>query len=285
MASSRYGRDVSGSDQEADLTSSDLSYLDEWEPMPGLDMGRRYANAPIAQAILQFHVSTPDGLQLGELSSFDFGDAFGEPSPIFSLEGQFQFTDGTVATTTREDQVGFAFVRDDGDRVIQVGTRWFTFVWIRSYSEWAEFLGQAESAWLQYREVARPEIVTGVGVRFVNRIPMPQRAVEIKDYLRMSVDVPAYLPQGVGSLFMQVDIPLPKQDVTATITSSMLPADDEVGPGGGLLLDIDVKAPLDASVADEQFSQVLQSTLNRLRLAKNYVFEACITDATRGLIS
>jgi uncharacterized protein (TIGR04255 family) len=272
------------SHQEAALSSSDLSYLDEWEPMPGLDMGRRYKKAPISQAILQFHVTAPDSLKLGDLSGLVFGDNFGEPNPIFSLEGQFQFTDGQVASQTREDQVGFAFVREGGDRVVQAGARWFTFVWVRNYTDWVDFLREAEAAWLKYRQVAGPEYLTDVGVRFVNRIPMPERAVEIKDYLRLSVDVPAYLPQSVNSLFMQVDVPLPQQNVTATITSSMLPADDEVGPGGGLLLDIDVKAPLGMPVTDERFDDSLRATLQRLRLAKNYVFEACITDATRGLI-
>jgi len=38
--------------------------LSDWEAMPGLDMGRRYAKAPIAEAIVEFHVSTPDDLAL-----------------------------------------------------------------------------------------------------------------------------------------------------------------------------------------------------------------------------
>jgi len=133
-----------------------------------------------------------------------------------------------------------------------------------------------------YCEAAMPSFLRGIGVRFVNHVELPDHSVEIKDYMRMSVDIPAYLPQQVSHLFLQVDIPLEQLQAAATVTSALLPSNHV---GGLMLLDIDVKAGVMLETSDPVFDQTVTATLNRLRLAKNLVFEACITDATRGLIS
>ena len=112
---------------------------------------------------------------------------------------------------------------------------------------------------------------------------MPPRSIEVKDYLRLSVDIPAYLPQTMTSLFLQVDIPLPTQQAQAIVTSTLIPGAAH-HPPGWLVLDIDVKAPVAGDTSSSDFAEQITTTLNRLRLAKNFVFEACVTDATRGLM-
>ena len=74
-------------------------------------------------------------------------------------------------------------------------------------------------------------------------------------------------------------MPLPALEVSATITSSLLPVRPDVTT---LILDIDTwrDAPAGESATDD----AIAGHLATLRQAKNYVFEACITDATRGLI-
>jgi uncharacterized protein (TIGR04255 family) len=52
-----------------------------------------------------------------------------------------------------------------------------------------------------------------------------------------------------------------------------------------LILDIDAWREVDISFATSVGEERLREALNELHDAKNYVFEACITDATRGLIS
>lgn len=250
--------------------------------MPGLDLGRRYESAPIAQAIMEFYVASADDLTLDQLSSLQFGDEYGEPDTIYQLQSQVQRTvDGGLTHETREDRIGFAFTRSDGSRRVEVAQDRFTFFWLSSYTDWRDFYNEVEAAWTRFRDLAKPQMLRGIGVRFVNHIPLPTRPVEIKDYLRLAVDVPAYLPQEIRSLFLQVEMPLPQMGADVTITSALLP---EIDPGGAILLDIDVKTAVEARPGDDQFDSVVSSTLDRLRLAKNYVFEACITDATRGMI-
>lgn len=256
--------------------------MDGWEHIPGLDLGRRYKNAPIVEAIVEFRVTT-DGLRLERLADLDFGPNYRSPETVYTVEQEVSFGEGGVSAETRDSQVGFAFNTEGAKRTVQVTATSFGFIWRGEYSHWEDFIGEVESAWETYRAVAVPAFVGAIGVRFVNHIPMPPRPIEIKDYLRMSVDIPAQLPQTLTSLFLQVDIPLPEQHAQATVTSTMILGTPEQ-PAGWLVLDIDVKAPVGADTSAPTFGDTITATLDRLRLAKNYVFEACVTDATRGLM-
>lgn len=262
-----------------------MAYLNEWEPVAGLSLGHRYSKAPIVQAIVEFRVTTPEHLALSRLAALDFGEDYETPTPIYKVEGRIEVGEGLPpSTSTRESQVGLSFSRHTPASTVHASDSAFAFIRGERYTHWGDFIAEVERAWLVYRSVAQPSSVDSMGVRFVNHIPMPNKPVEIKDYLRTSIDISAYLPQAVENMFMQVEIPLPKQHASAMITSAILDGTAE-NPGGYLLLDVDVKTTVASDTSAAGFDELISTTLDRLRLAKNYVFEACITDATRGLIA
>jgi uncharacterized protein (TIGR04255 family) len=252
-----------------------------------MTMGRQYKNAPIVEAIVEFKVDTPEDLAIMLLADLELGDEFTNTNPTYQFQGSLEVEpDSGEVKSAGATSTHLGFTHDTAEREHSVLTSptSYAFVSRTSYTHWGDFITEAERLWEVYKAAAAPRQVTAIGVRFVNHIPMPTRPVEIKDYLRTSVDLSAYLPQAVSSLFMQVDVPLDEFGVTATITSAILDQSSK-HPGGALLLDIDVKAPLqDGDTAAPGFNQEVTSTLTKLRLAKNFVFEACITDATRGVI-
>jgi uncharacterized protein (TIGR04255 family) len=252
---------------------------------PGLELGRHYDHAPIVEAIVEFYVDAADDVTLDALAQLPLGEDYPEPAPMFTINTQLQVVDGEMTSESSEDRVGQIFNRRDQARTVVAGLDRFAFTSRGDYTDWETFIAEVERSWLIYKAAVNPSFISRAGVRFVNQIQLPARSVEIKDYLRTSVDISAYLPQAVSGLFMQVDIPIPDLGVDATLTSAML-TDNEANPGQhGLLLDIDVKMSLSLDARDPGFSNQLSRTLATLRLAKNYMFEACITDATRGLIS
>jgi uncharacterized protein (TIGR04255 family) len=256
------------------------------QAVPGLKIGRRYTNAPITQAILEFRTTVPVAVPDRVLAELAFGDDYQLPRPIYNLRSEVAVAeggDGEPTVDTEHTRVGYHYDRHDHSRSIHVANDHFTFIWLANYIDWPAFLGEAETAWLRFREAVEPVTVDLVATRFINEIALPDEPVELNDYLRVAVDVPAYLPQSINRMFIQFDVPLTRLGCEVTITAALLdPTPDRIG--GGLLLDADVKAPLGVATTDEHFNDSLQATLDRLRIAKNYVFEACITDATRRLI-
>jgi hypothetical protein len=196
----------------------------------------------------------------------DFPDA----AQIVFVTSEIQLGPSDVVGQASGQHKGFAFRRKDGQRVVQAQLDRFSFSWLAPYGDWEAF-------------VARPGEATRLGIRFVNKIDIDRPSVEIKDYLRTTVDISPYLPQALLGYFMQVDIPLPRHEAVARVVSTIVsPKDPE---GTSLILDIDTWRDVSVDLTTEDTRQSLLGYLGVLRSAKNYVFEACITDATRGVIT
>lgn len=258
-----------------------------------ITIGQSYPRAPIVEATLDLRVQSredtgSDDDEFELLASLYSGDAeFEDPTPLYTFSSNLTVDAGdTVIGRMPGRQIGYTFKKADETALIRANIDRYAYSRLGLYTDWSEFLKDAEQYWNRYRNLIDPAMVSAVGVRFVNRIVVPKPAIEIKDYLRTSVDVSPYLPQMIAGYFVQVGVPLEEYRAEAVITTALGDSDqDEEDSSTSLILDIDVRSSEELDVAAGDFDQSLLGVLSRLRDAKNFVFEACITDATRGLIS
>lgn len=247
--------------------------------------GEHYERAPIIEALVELRVISdvevgPDKL----LSVMDGVPGYVPAETLVSVQGELQILANEVQARASGTQIGFRWCSEDGKHVVQARPDVFVFSRLAPYDRWESLLIEVEVAWLRYKAVVEPTTVVGASVRFINRIDVPsERPVEIKDYLRLSVDVPPYLPQVMLGMYMQVAVPLPQHEgAVANVISTLAPPQE--GMHSALILDINAQVSTMINITDDKFEQQIQHVLATLRNAKNYVFEACITDATRGLI-
>jgi uncharacterized protein (TIGR04255 family) len=106
---------------------------------------------------------------------------------------------------------------------------------------------------------------------------MPMR--DFRDFIRLYPEVSADLTQQLAGFFLQVQIPQEDLGAMLLLNEAMVPPS---GPNvTSVVLDIDVfKQGLKLESDDEVWN-----TLEVLRLRKNLVFEGCITNNMRELIS
>lgn len=247
--------------------------------------GHRYSSAPIVEASIDLRVTLPHGTELDQLAAVYAGNVeMTGPEPFYAFSPDLTIDDGDeIVGTTSGKQLGYTFKAIDESFIVRSNLDRFSYSQLGIYTKWSDFLHRAEVRWEGYREALSPAVVSSVGVRFVNRIDIRKPQIEIKDYLRTSVDISPYLPQAVSGYFAQVGVPLPDFGAKSTITSAIVDSDE---PGvTSLILDIDVTREVSLIPESPTFEKDLLATLARLREAKNFVFEACITDATRGLMS
>ncbi|MDO2381611.1 TIGR04255 family protein [Rhodococcus electrodiphilus] len=250
------------------------------ETPPTSDHSKRYKNPPIVEAILDLRVRLPEGVSVETLYDlYGHEQGFGPSRPIYPLEQSLDEEGRAVQPAP----VGYSFESVDRECVVHASLDRFSVSKLPPYTSWGDFLARAEAAWSSYRKVATPVSVVAIGVRFVNRIDVPQPAMEIDDYLRTSVKLSPDLPQTVAGFYMQVAVPLEQYQAQATIISGIAEPPEE--GYASLVLDIDVTTRAALATSEERFNDALLEALGKLRDAKNYVFESCITDATRGLIS
>lgn len=268
---------------------------DEVPTLPGyIDIGHQYSRAPIIEATIDLRVDSGDAAapladeeHFAKLSRiYPSGDAgFDAPTPLYTFSSNLTVDDGdTIVGRAPGRQIGFTFRKQDGSAVIRANIDRYAFTRLTPYTDWDDFLKDAEASWALYRDAVSPSQVTTVGVRFVNRIVVPKSIVEIKDYLRLTADVPPYLPQWTTGYFLQVGIPLEEFDAEAMVTTALTDREEGEDDYTILILDIDVRSHVGLDVSGDNFDVQLLGKLAKLRVAKNFVFEACITDATRGLI-
>lgn len=244
---------------------------------------RHYKHAPIVEALIDLQVEYPALPQESQ-----FYDCAGNLSKLFPIvvpihHFQFDLADGagSPAPVVKSDMnaIGLRLDNPDETRVLQIQQRGFTYSHLPPYSRWLEFRSEAESLWSTFREKLLPSAVTRVGVRNINRIAVPSSPVDFDTYFNLSPRLPKNMNQTVAGCYMQ--LVLPQADISpqasAVINFALEPSQY---PGKlSFLLDIE----LFCACRFEASSEEIWVMLDKLRVRKNELFEACITDKTRGL--
>jgi uncharacterized protein (TIGR04255 family) len=185
-----------------------------------------------------------------------------------------------VATPRVIHQGGLRLASAQNDRVLLLQPRGLTFSHMPPYSEWKTFRDEAAELWKSFVRLAKPDAVTRTALRYINRFGIPQRRFELSDYFAFRFELPGGIPQDVSSFFVQCQ--MPQADIGSDVTAIVNLGSAGTDPSGSqyILLDFDVftTRQLDAR------SDAVIELLDQLRVRKNELFEACITDRARELI-
>jgi len=196
--------------------------------------------------------------------------------------GHIGIQERAVTAGATGTEAGLVLTSGDGKRIAQVRLDGFAFSQLAPYDTWDVFHDEAMRLWRVYCQVASPESVSRLGVRYINRLDIPSAIIEIKDYVRTFPEISPDLPQALAGYFMQVQVPL--RDFSASVYINSTIVEPPKPNTTSLILDIDTFREVNLSDASDAFSDDLEAGLSELRRAKNFVFEACITPATREMI-
>jgi uncharacterized protein (TIGR04255 family) len=242
--------------------------------------GRHYDKAPIKEAIIDIQIENPSSLALDNFEKLEIppqGYAGRQKVMMGQLRGQFER--GILTATANQNQLGYAFVGGEEKHVIQFKVNGFTFSRLAPYQTWEQLRNEAKTLWERYRQVVGPIPVVRVGLRYVNQLDLPMPIRDFRDFIRFYPEISADLPQLMAGFFLQVQIPQEDLGAMLFLNGAMVPPS---GPDvASVVLDIDVFKQGLKLESDGEIWDMLEA----LRLRKNLIFEACITNNTRELIS
>lgn len=244
-----------------------------------MDMENHYSKAPITEALLDIQIEAPEGLTPSALVPCQdrVRDEYPTQRELKAAFAQLDFGQ-EVSASTRSQDLGYAFVSGDGKQLFQVRTNGFTANRLAPYSRWEDFSKEARRLWDIYRETAKPKQVTRVALRYINRIDIPQPVAELKDYFNTIPEVAPKLPQSMAGFFMQIMLPLPDAKAAVNIVETLV---EPPRPGViSVLLDLDLFRTTELPNSEEELWEVFEV----LRVQKNEVFRACITEKTEEMI-
>ncbi len=243
-------------------------------------MSRKYKNPPLIEAVCEFQfdpqpewdIALP-GLVYGELK-----ETFPIREPV---AGEIEFTLTASAEAGVQPQVHtvtdrIRFLRKDRKALVQVGPHLLTVNHLKPYPTWEEYLPLIEAAYGVYRSVAQPQGLSRIGLRYINRIEIPEQNVTIEDYFQFNPHLGQALPQNIASFIVGVQFIYDSTDALRVQMVSALPEHPECI---GMVLDLDYSLLAPQKVGLEDIPGWLQVAHDRIE----QVFEACLTDKLRAI--
>lgn len=235
---------------------------------------------PIVEALIDLRVEPRHDLSVDELATLQglLGkDKF--PHVVKQVASTIQLTEPPNDLVSSNQLSGWLFRSADHAQAVQAQHDGFAYSRLAPYTSWDDLLTNAKERWLQYVQIANPQRVKRVAVRYINRIELPHPVADFSEWIRMFPNVPESLPQGIAEVFQRLVIPIPgHEQVMAIVTLGLEPyrIDDKIVV---VIFDIDIFRV----AAWPIYGDGVWRALDSLRLLKNEFFFAYLTPRTLEL--
>lgn len=175
---------------------------------------------------------------------------------------------------------GIRFRSSDEKHIAQFNRDGFVFSRFEPYKDWQQLSNEGLKLWKVFKELAQPAEIPRIGLRFINRMLLPQGQLRFEDYMHPA-PVP---PMGMGLPFQgfmhHETLAVPGRPYAITVIRTIQVPPHSGGPGVALILDIDVFTTQGFELLDDA---MLLHRLKEMRWLKNKVFFGSITEKAREL--
>jgi len=239
-----------------------------------------YPNAPITEAVIEIKFAKP-------LDSTDLDKANGKFTSDYPQHQNVQTFNVNLTLPNSQPVAPTAeFDREVGHRHASVDMTELLLIWrsafmlsqLAPYPGWDFFLNRFRRDWTTWKRVVGFREISRIGVRYINRIDIPVSGpiVEHEAFLNVYPKVPDIFGP-LGAYAVQAVVPIHDIGCKLTLNSAAVPS--PILDHASFLFDQDIAKEADPPQSDE----AIYDLLNNIRVQKNKVFEACITNRAREL--
>lgn len=242
-----------------------------------------YKKPPITEAVIEVRFAEPMELTQREKFIASFAPFYPHQQMIRNLALSVQVPPGTDEQPVEQmaqinPQLGHRRSSTDLTEILLLWPTNFIVSQLAPYPGWESFFARFARDWKTWKKVAGYRSITRIGVRFINRIDIPitEGIVEEAEYM----NVFPRLPDSFGPLAgygVQARTPIRDIECNLTVNSAAVPS-PLIGHGS-FVLDIDIAREANVPQSDHEITNLL----GRVRIKKNEIFEACVTDKAREL--
>jgi uncharacterized protein (TIGR04255 family) len=237
-----------------------------------------YKRAPITEAIVELRLAAPIAAEQVE----KIKDLLAADYPLAPQVTQ-NVTLRTDSPNATIEFVGYRLFSADATDIANVQRHAFSVSRLAPYTSWEEFTGRARSNWAVWKKVTGWQEVNRIGVRYVNRIDVPnpdEIPIPIEEYLVFRPFFPTF--EGAASVdSFAINGAMAIANTNFRLILNAGSTDSPLVRTTSFLLDLDISREIDLPRNDD----ALWAVIDDIRALKNRVFEASITDQARGLFS
>ncbi len=240
-----------------------------------------YARAPIVEAAIELRFADEMPLELIDQASERVQKFYPKKNSEISAGFSFKVEENRLHTEQpNHETVGYRLMSEDELERLVLKKSTFICAQLAPYTDWETFVGRAKRDWAVVRKVRKSGALRRLGVRFINRIDIPNldlQPIEIADYLNVQPGIPIPGSNVLESFTIQVVTPLPNDHMRVKLTVAT--TDAPVPDTNAILLDVDVSTEVDIPAVEGK----LWAFVDTFRQMKNSIFESAITEKTRKL--
>jgi uncharacterized protein (TIGR04255 family) len=238
-----------------------------------------YKRPPITEAVIGLRFADPiDSATLDKVAS--------AIKPLYPREDvlkgvQFQMRLNATSPTAPQsiEQIGYRLSSPDQTHILILMPTppSLTMSQLAPYPGWDQFFGRFCRDWSVWKRSVGYRKITRVGVRYINRIDIPMDDPVV--YEEQFLNVYPRIPEVLGPMMqysVQTQSYISDIECVLTLNSSVVPS-PLIGHRS-FVIDLDI-----GKDSPPQNDADIYDLINRIRVAKNRVFEACITDRAREL--
>ena len=233
------------------------------------------ANAPIAEAILDWRVEPAEGITADAFAAAASRLADELPTQRMGtrVQGTFEVREGELLPPAppETEEYGVFLSSADDRRAAQFRVDGFSANQLGPYPGWDELFSAAVSWWSIYAELASPKQVVRLAARYINRFTLPPLTDDLAKWLTAPPPIPQSLPHVLSQFLTRVTIHDEESGNAAHVTQTM-----EHNPDAEsvvLILDVDAFRTLAVTADSDRIVQ----TFGSLRAFKNRVFFDSLT--------
>ncbi len=232
-----------------------------------------YRAPPIIEAVIELQFADAVPFETIQKKIARFGRHY--PRHDINIDFQAHFSPEEASLT--QSPAGYRFRNQSELEVLVLQIKSLGVAQLAPYPGWGAFRGRFVRDYEAHQDQFGRKSVARVGIRFINRIDIPQAEVVIPDYLSIFPMAPN-LGNSIGLSFA-IETTRQLEDARYNVTLRASTVQSPVPQMISFMLDID----LFRQVELPQRQDHLLAMLDEMRDIKNYIFEASITDKTREL--
>lgn len=241
-------------------------------------MGKKYNNPPVVEALCEIFF---DGSQWDSTLPGLFFDRVKNDYPKKKELEQIGvevnvYKDAQGSRVLRGNQ-RIQFIKNDGSQLVQVEKDLLVVNQLRPYPKFEDWKPKIDAMLAIYKELAKPNSIKRIGVRYINRVVIPSGKFKMEDYFCLYPKVPQSLGAMHGKFMMRLEIPPKNKGHFLVITFGTAPAESpEISAA---MFDLYNICNMPASASLVQIDERITEAHENIEMA----FENSITDRTRTL--
>jgi uncharacterized protein (TIGR04255 family) len=171
-------------------------------------MPRIYDKPPVIEALCEFRFksSQPWDWTIPGLVYEQIREQFPKKRQENVLEVAMQPGENKVLHQMKAGVARMQFLNEQENALVQVGPDLLAVNHLPPYPKWDAFKTLILEQLAVYRNIANPETLTRIGLRYINRVEIPAKRIELEEYFRTLPQVPEPIPQTFPSFVLHVDI-------------------------------------------------------------------------------